>query len=567
MVSDLFAGSKISRKFLLSTSVTIAIIFLLVFYWFSRQQERHIMAQVKNQAIILHKQIVLTRQWVAEHGAVLVPKRNGVASSPFLKEPDIEGKDGLVYTKITPSILTSRLSEKAQHSGLYSFKLANDSQVNPSNKPDELEKEALRLFRTSNVHGLFRTVNHDGKQVLRYVAPLYVTEGCLQCHASQNLAPGDVGGCLSVLIPMDQAQKAIDRSKVVLVGTGLIFAGSLVALLFVTTRSLVFKRIREIRASLERIHLRSPNAEVSDQGDELKEIAQFCYLLDEKMKNQHEELERRIQSATRDLSETNKHLAAANEELENLSKAKSDFLSDISHELRTPLTSIKGAADILARKASCDDPEYLDIIKRNTDHLIKTVVDFLDYSKIESGQLELHLHEASLSAVAQDAVRSQKALAQKRSITLTVDVPHTITFAFDEQRIYQVLMNLLSNAIKFSPENGNVTVGALPSSNHTVHVYVQDEGPGIEERYQSVIFEKFYQIKGRENSTLHHGSSGIGLAICKGLVEAHRGRIWVESELGKGSKFVFSLPMGKDNGPRHHTPRGRRSGHSADSRG
>ncbi len=229
------------------------------------------------------------------------------------------------------------------------------------------------------------------------------------------------------------------------------FACSFVALLFISTKSIFFKRIDAIRTAMSRLTSDKNAPGLAPQGDELKEIAGFCYMLDEKLKGHHEELERKIAEATRDLSETNQNLEEANKELANLDRARSEFFSDISHELRTPLTSIKGATDILARKSSFGYPEYLDIIKRNTDHLIKIVADFLDYSRIQAGQLELDVSEASLKEVAEDAIISQKALAQKRSVNLELDAPEDRVLMFDPRAIYQVMSNLLSNAIKFSP--------------------------------------------------------------------------------------------------------------------
>jgi signal transduction histidine kinase len=198
------------------------------------------------------------------------------------------------------------------------------------------------------------------------------------------------------------------------------------------------------------------------------------------MKNQHEELERKIAEATHDLSETNRSLESLNLELERLNQAKSDFFSDISHELRTPLTNIKGAADILDRKASCEDPVYLDIIKRNTDHLIKVAVDFLDYSKIESGKLDLDLKKLP-QAVAEDAILSQQAVAQKRSVELVLKAPEDLRMIFDKQRIYQIFTNLISNAVRFSPPGGTVFVTINASDGKPVEVSVEDSGPGIEE--------------------------------------------------------------------------------------
>ena len=369
-----------------------------------------------------------------------------------------------------------------------------------------------------------------------------MNEQCVKCHTSQGYKPGDVGGCLSVFIPMDEARSAINRNRAILLGGGIVFAGSLVILVFVAARSLVFKRLNDIRAAMSRMTISKQVENHRGHGDELKEIADFCYLLDEEMKNQHEELERKIAEATHDLSETNRSLESVNLELERLNQAKSDFFSDISHELRTPLTNIKGAADILDRKASCGDPIYLDIIKRNTDHLIKVAIDFLDYSKIESGKLELDLEEGSLKVVAEDAILSQQAVAQKRSVELVLKAPEGLRMIFDKQRIFQVLANLISNAVRFSPPGGTVFVRITASDGKAVEISVEDSGPGIEEKYHEAIFKKFYQVAEQQDIKIHKGSSGIGLAICKGLVEAHYGRIWLQSRLGEGSAFFFSLP-------------------------
>jgi len=341
---------------------------------------------------------------------------------------------------------------------------------------------------------------------------------------------------------MDEAQSAIRQNKAILLGGGFALAGSLTLVLFLAARALVFNRIREIRQSVGQMSFAEVDSRTNQPGDELKEIADFCYMLDDRLKNQHQELAQKIADATGDLSETNRSLEAANKQLAALNKAKSDFFTDVSHELRTPLTSIKGAADILERKASCSDPIYLDIIKRNTEHLTKILIDFLDYSKIEAGQMELDLEDASMSAVAEDAMLSQQGVAQKKSVQLVLEKAADISARMDKKRIYQVLTNLLSNAIRFSPDNGVVTV-RIQSVDQRVRVEVEDQGPGIAEEYHEAVFEKFYQVADQGKTKIHQGSSGIGLAICKGLLKAHRGNIWVRSQPGKGSRFIFEIPV------------------------
>ncbi len=287
------SGRKLSLKFLVSSTVMIAVIFAVLFCWVSYLQEQYIMEQVKRQAIIVHKQIVITRQWVSDNGSVLIPKTRGVVSSPFLEEPDMHGADGRTYTKISPSILTKILSDRAQRSGVYAFRLTNTDVLNRDNLPDSFESQALQVFTHADPGGIFRIENISGKAVLRYAAPVYVNDSCLQCHMAQGYKPGDVGGCLSVFIPMEEARSAINRNRMIILGGSVSLAVCLVLLLFLGTRSMVFKRISEIRTAMSRITASGFEVNPVCRGDELKEIADFCYVLDERMKDQHRELEKK----------------------------------------------------------------------------------------------------------------------------------------------------------------------------------------------------------------------------------------------------------------------------------
>ena len=195
------SGRRLSLKFLVSSSVMITVIFGVLFCWVSYLQEQYIMEQVKKQAIILHKQIVITRQWVSDSGSVLIPKTEGVVSSPFLPEPDVQGADGHTYTKVSPSILTKILSDRALKGGLYFFRLANSDGLNAANKPDAFESQALTEFRKAEHNGIYRIENMSGKAVLRYAAPVRVNESCLQCHMAQGLKPGRWEGVSASLFP------------------------------------------------------------------------------------------------------------------------------------------------------------------------------------------------------------------------------------------------------------------------------------------------------------------------------------------------------------------------------
>jgi signal transduction histidine kinase/HAMP domain-containing protein len=231
-------------------------------------------------------------------------------------------------------------------------------------------------------------------------------------------------------------------------------------------------------------------------------------------------------------------------ELEIANKHKSEFLANMSHELRTPLNAILGYTELILDNIYGDVSEkireVLERLEKNGRHLLSLINDVLDLSKIEAGRLTLSLNEYSIEEVIRTAISSVEALAAEKNLELNVSIPGNLAIGKgDEQRIAQVLLNLLGNAIKFT-ETGAVGVEAVVSDNWFV-VSVSDTGPGLAEADQKKIFEEFRQADG--SSTRQKGGTGLGLSISKKIVEIHGGRIWVESTLGKGSTFRFTLPL------------------------
>jgi len=231
-------------------------------------------------------------------------------------------------------------------------------------------------------------------------------------------------------------------------------------------------------------------------------------------------------------------------EIEIANKHKSEFLANMSHELRTPLNAILGYTELILDNIYGDVSEkiqeVLGRLEKNGRHLLSLINDVLDLSKIEAGRLTLSLNEYSIEEVIRTAISSVEALAAEKNLELNVSIPGNLAIGKgDEQRIAQVLLNLLGNAIKFT-ETGAVGVEAVVSDNRFV-VSVSDTGPGLAEADQKKIFEEFRQADG--SSTRQKGGTGLGLSISKKIVEIHGGRIWVESTLGKGSTFRFTLPL------------------------
>jgi PAS domain S-box-containing protein len=243
----------------------------------------------------------------------------------------------------------------------------------------------------------------------------------------------------------------------------------------------------------------------------------------------------------RDITEKKRY----EQRLKELDQMKSAFVSNVSHELRTPLTAIKASADNMLDRLLGDLNEkqtgYLTRIKSNTDRLARLINDLLDLSTIEAGKINLRLMNLPLVALVKEAAESLRPVATEKLIQLKVVSadPKAIAWA-DRDKVIQVLMNLIGNALKFTPPHGTVTVGVTKNDAAWMQISVTDSGPGIPAEEVSNVFGRFYQID-RAGKQKTQGT-GLGLAISKALVEMHGGKIWVESEVGKGSVFYFTLP-------------------------
>ncbi len=278
-------------------------------------------------------------------------------------------------------------------------------------------------------------------------------------------------------------------------------------------------------------------------------------------------LEAKVAERTRQLSEANAALESSHVKLRALDRLKSDFVSNVSHELRTPLTAIRMSVDNMLDGVvgSLTPPleRYLGKIKSNTDRLVRLINDLLDLSRIEAGRIELRRTAIEIGALIRDVVDSLRPLAGEKALDLlAVPGPSPLHVFADRDKLQQVLVNLTGNAVKFTPPGGTVTVSARPvpgmgastptSANPTgpaqrapdalrsVEVTVEDTGEGIPPDELAAIFDKFHQVR-RDGRHKAHGT-GLGLSIAKSLIELHGGGIRVESEVGRGSRFIFSLP-------------------------
>jgi len=243
-------------------------------------------------------------------------------------------------------------------------------------------------------------------------------------------------------------------------------------------------------------------------------------------------------------------------ELRELDRLKSAFLANVSHELKTPMSSIVGYTDLLLDKVDGsineEQEKSLKTIASNSKHLLQLINSLLDISKMESGELKLEVQELDLKSLIEVVTMTFGPLIKQKGLTLNIDIDKNLPFIYgDEDKIKQILTNLLSNAVKFTLKGG-ITISAKPSAINIkpgeipafAEVCVEDTGIGIKEQDIGKIFDKFVQVD--PTLSRQYEGTGLGLSITKGYVELHKGRIWVTSKYGKGSKFCFSLPLKKE---------------------
>jgi PAS domain S-box-containing protein len=235
-----------------------------------------------------------------------------------------------------------------------------------------------------------------------------------------------------------------------------------------------------------------------------------------------------------------------NRRREEVSQTKSDFLANMSHELRTPLNSLIGFSEVLQDRKfgpiNDRQEEYVTNILTSGKHLLSLINEILDFSKVESGEMEFELSTFSLRKTLDDSLIMLREKAQKKGIALRLELAlqADVQIEADQRKLKQIMFNLLSNAVKFTPANGSVDVYAI-KDNHHIEIIVADTGMGIRQEDIPKLFQAFTQLE--TVNTKEYEGTGLGLALTKQLVELHGGRVWVESKFGAGSRFRFTIPL------------------------
>ncbi|MDI6865213.1 MULTISPECIES: DUF3365 domain-containing protein [Thermodesulfovibrio] len=529
---------NLTYKFTIFLAMVVGTVLLVSFYIVNIHQEKLLIKQIENEAKTIAQQIIVLRKWIADHGGILVKKLPEEKPNPYLYKvgltPEVKDLQGKIFLLRNPALVTRELSEYAEKMVSYRFRIVSLNPINPDNAPNSIEKKALQLFETSRQDSYSEIADFSGEKYFVYVYPLRTEQACLQCHIKQGYKIGDVRGAISVILPVDKIFKEVYANKEKLLFIMFFTIGSLIIAVIFLVGIYISRPLYWFRKSIKDFKEgKIPPKQALNTGDEFEEIYKTFIEMVNEINIYHQSLHERIKEATKELEEANRQLL-------ELNTKKSDFIASAAHELRTPLTSIKGAVDYLLQtfKENQDSEiiiQFLDIIKRNSERLIRMVKNMLDLERIEAGIMEFQYHNFNLRELIEDTV--VEFIQNEKNIRFTVKVSQDLCLYADADKIQQVICNLLINAIKFSPGNSEITIRGWQKDD-SIWVEVEDMGEGILGEEKEKIFEKFYKGK---NST----GTGLGLAISKAIVESHKGGIGVKN-LERGSCFYFWLPRNKN---------------------
>jgi signal transduction histidine kinase len=290
---------------------------------------------------------------------------------------------------------------------------------------------------------------------------------------------------------------------------------------------------------------------VKQLEDSREELEDYSRTLEKKVEERTAKLRRNVRELSEarkatlnileDINEAKKELEKANRELMAMDEMKSKFLGTASHELKTPLTAIKANVDFILSGREGPIPrnlrQYLSTVQRNTNRIQEIMEKMLDMARIKAGKIGLLVEKVNLLTAVKGYVKEIKPIEKR--LDIKIKIPRGVYVQADKDRLHDIYINLLSNAFKFTPKGGEVRITAR-RDNDVVLAGVSDTGVGIPEDQCEKVFDEFYQVDRRR-----YGGTGLGLTIVKGIVEEHGGKIWVDSEVGKGSTFYFTVPLAR----------------------
>jgi signal transduction histidine kinase len=545
---------NLTTRFMFGIACILIVVMAISLLWNILQYRRQAEGEMKEKATVIAQQLIATRSFIASKQDVI----------------NCDAAGNFEFKHLNPAAVGKGIGDIFNQYSGYKFKQTRLQPRDPGNAPDNFEVEKLKFMAADQT--LKEVWGYDkiaGTQVFRYMVPLYYDQSCMICHGGptgerdiagfvkEGYNPGDFAGAISIVFPMTVFEANIRDNIITQVMFIFIIVLASIGGIYLMMEHTVIIPIKELTGRAVELGKGQWSARLNPETtyDEMRQLSVEFNAMADKLQQLYTGLEEKVTERTRALYEANQMLIEQGRELRvmnaRLSEAdclKSEFLAVMSHELRTPLTAIIAFAEILLSEGEALDSlqrEYLEDILDSAHTLLSQINDILNMSKIEAGLVQLNCQQFDIRKIVESLNCVLSPLFAKKKLEVTVNInPVTPLITADYDKISHVIRNLLSNAIKFTPEGGSIAVDVKPWAETDfsgIAVKVSDTGIGIEPEDQEYIFDKFRQV----DSALKRGyaGSGLGLAIAQNLVELHGGHIWVESEIGKGSAFVFVLPQ------------------------
>ena len=489
----------------------------LTFYRTSAFQHELVVAQAVQQARLLNKQIILTRQWVADHDGLFLLMEPGVEANPYLKDPVMIDTAGHQYVKRNPAMVTRELSFYADQAGFCRYRVTTLKPINPANAPDDFERQSLLLFEEQGVPEIFEIQKTDSGHVLRHITPLPTEESCLGCHGHQGYKVGDIRGGLSVTIPMDRAYTLISKNNRMLLAIAIATIVLVGITLFLLIDFLVVRRLSLLAGAMDRLREEGESPGHLPAGhDEIGSLAE-----------RFRELLLRLSTSRLDLARSREQVCH-NEKMAALGR----LAAGVAHEINNPLGGMANCVQSML--TAPDDHErnrrYLELLSKGLRRIGDTVRQLLNFGRNEPVRRRV--------VDVDELIRECFALLEYglKNVELRLTGGLSQPRGVDAEALKQVMVNLGLNGLQAMPDGGVLTV-LTHEEKGRIGISISDTGTGIAPELLPRIFEPFFTTKEVGKGT------GLGLSVTHALVMRMGGEISVTSRPGQGSTFTVSLPV------------------------
>ena len=508
---------QLKTKFIIMIALITCCSYGVTFYRTSNFQEELVVQQATRQAKMLFNQIKLTRQWVADHNGLFLVKSPGVEANPFLPNSQIQDETGNWLVKRNPAMVTRELSAYAAREGMGQFNVTSLDPLNPDNIPDQFEQSSLEQFK----QGLAESVSIEKAESahrLRYMAPLEVDSGCLDCHGGRGYEVGDIRGGMSVSIPIDWAYAEIRQNNKLLLNIAIATIIIVSLAIYFLFDLLVAKRLNVLARQMDSYPqklLNKPN--LNEPKDEIGSLSSNFHKLCDRLEQSQQELD-----TTREQMFQNEKQAALGR-----------LVAGISHEINNPLGGMQNC--IQTMKRSMDKPDlierYMELLGQGVQRIKGTVQQLLNIGRKEP----LEQVVGNVDEMLCDCL--ELTCVGRRNIDLDMQLNVGKPLLIGMEALRQVVINLAGNAVQAMGADGGKLLAFSAISNQQLTIRISDSGPGISEEHLDKIFEPFFTTKEVGEGT------GLGMSISYEIVKNHGGNISIDSVPGRGTTMTVSFPL------------------------